>query len=148
MNRWLQEFEVALAARDVQGAASLFTGDSYWRDLVAFTWNIKTVEGPAGVADMLGHCLDSIDPSGFTTTEEPTETDGVIEAWLAIETATGRTKGHLRLKNEGAWTLLTSLRELKGSRSPRGTSGRRASATLCDRVGCPGRRSASWKTTR
>ncbi|MDQ2851694.1 MAG: NAD(P)/FAD-dependent oxidoreductase [Actinomycetota bacterium] len=120
VDRWLQDFEAALAARDVQGAARLFAADSFWRDLVAFTWNIKTVEGPAGVADMLTHCLDGADPSGFVTTEEPTEADGVIEAWIAFDTAVGRGKGHLRLKEEGAWTLLTSLRELKGFEESQG----------------------------
>jgi putative flavoprotein involved in K+ transport len=69
---------------------------------------------------MLNACLDNTDPSGFRTTEEPTEAGGVIEAWIEFETATGRGKGHLRLKDEGAWTLLTSLRELKGFEEPRG----------------------------
>lgn len=114
VDRWLHDFETALTARDVRSAANLFATDSYWRDLVAFTWNIKTVEGRAGVADMLESCLDTVDPRGFTTTEEPTEAGGVVEAWIAFETAVGRAKGHLRLKDEGAWTLLTSLRELKG----------------------------------
>ncbi|WP_181772870.1 flavin-containing monooxygenase [Amycolatopsis pittospori] len=114
VDAWLGRFEAALAARDVEAAAALFAVDSYWRDLVSFTWTIKTVEGRDGVAGMLGACLDRIDPSGFRTTETPTEADGVTEAWLEFETATGRAKGHLRLKDEGAWTLLTSLRELKG----------------------------------
>ncbi|RSN42109.1 FAD-dependent oxidoreductase [Amycolatopsis sp. WAC 04197] len=114
VDAWLSRFESALAARDVEAAAALFAVDSYWRDLVAFTWTIKTVEGRDEVAGMLGDCLDRIDPSGFRTTETPTEADGVTEAWLEFETATGRAKGHLRLKDEGAWTLLTSLRELKG----------------------------------
>jgi putative flavoprotein involved in K+ transport len=120
VDNWLMSFESALAARDVQRAAAMFAVDSYWRDLVSFTWNIKTLEGRGGVADMLNACLDDIDPSGFRTTEKPTEADGVIEAWIEFETATGRGKGHLRLKDEGAWTLLTSLRELKGFEEPRG----------------------------
>ncbi|AUI59710.1 NAD(P)/FAD-dependent oxidoreductase [Amycolatopsis sp. BJA-103] len=114
VDAWLSRFEAALAARDVEAAAALFAVDSYWRDLVAFTWTIKTVEGRDGVAGLLGACLEGIEPSGFRTTETPTEADGVTEAWLEFETATGRAKGHLRLKDEGAWTLLTSLRELKG----------------------------------
>ncbi|MBB5850675.1 NAD(P)-binding domain-containing protein [Amycolatopsis umgeniensis] len=121
VNAWLSRFEAALATRDVEAAATLFAVDSYWRDLVAFTWTIKTVEGRDGVAGLLGACLDGIEPSGFRTTETPTEADGVTEAWLEFETATGRAKGHLRLKDEGAWTLLTSLRELKGFEERRNT---------------------------
>jgi putative flavoprotein involved in K+ transport len=111
---WLASFQAAIAARDVTAAANLFAPASYWRDLVAFTWNITTVEGRDGVADLLSATLDATDPSGFAVTEEPTEADGVIEAWLRFETSTGRGTGHLRLTAEGAWTLLTTLRELTG----------------------------------
>jgi putative flavoprotein involved in K+ transport len=114
VDAWLGEFEAALKARDVDAAAGLFATDSYWRDLVAFTWNIKTVEGRDGVADLLSACLDGADPEHFRTTEEPAEADGVVEAWLEFDTAAGRCRGHLRLNDEGAWTLLTSLHELKG----------------------------------
>ena len=42
---WLADWSQALAANDVGAAAALFNADSYWRDLVSFTWNIVTVEG-------------------------------------------------------------------------------------------------------
>ena len=35
----------ALERGDAAAAAALFQADSYWRDLVAFTWNIRTMEG-------------------------------------------------------------------------------------------------------
>ncbi len=117
---WLAEFEAALAARDVERAAGLFATDSFWRDLVSFTWNIKTVEGRDGVADLLRSTLDTTDPSGFATTEPPTEADGVTEAWITFETQVGRGSGLLRLKDGTAWTLLTALDELKGHEEPRG----------------------------
>ena len=120
VNTWLADFESALRARDAEKAAGTFATDCFWRDLVSFTWNIKTVEGRDGVAEMLRACLDHIDPSGFRTTEPPAEADGVTEAWIEFETATGRGRGHLRLKDEGAWTLLTTLYELKGHEEPRG----------------------------
>lgn len=121
VDAWLVDFESALKARDVGKAAGMFATGSFWRDLVSFTWNIKTVEGPEGVADMLNANLDQADPSGFHTSEVPTEADGVTEAWIEFETAAGRARGHLRLKDEGAWTLLTALYELKGFEEPRGT---------------------------
>jgi putative flavoprotein involved in K+ transport len=114
VGRWLSRFDDALAAGDAAAAAELFGEDSFWRDLVAFTWNIKTVEGPTGVRDMLEHTLSHAEPSGWHITEEPTETDGVTEAWLAFETAVGRGIGHLRIRDGKAWTLLTTLTELKG----------------------------------
>ena len=117
---WLAEFEAALNARDVPRAAGMFATDSFWRDLVSFTWNITTVEGPDGVADLLGDTLESTDPRGFRTSEPAEEADGVISAWIEFETATGRGRGHLRLKDEGAWTLLTTLYELTGHEEPKG----------------------------
>ncbi len=58
----------------------MFATDSFWRDLVSFTWNLKTVEGRDGVAGMLRERLADTDPSGFRTTETPTEDDGVVSA--------------------------------------------------------------------
>ncbi|MDQ3155943.1 MAG: NAD(P)/FAD-dependent oxidoreductase [Actinomycetota bacterium] len=121
VDAWLAEFESALKARDVGKAAGMFATSSFWRDLVSFTWNIKTVEGREGIADMLGSHLDQADPSGFHTSEEPTEAGGVTEAWIEFETAAGRGRGQLRLKDEGAWTLLTTMYELKGHEEPKGT---------------------------
>jgi putative flavoprotein involved in K+ transport len=120
VDTWFARFEAALAARDVPAAAAMFAADCYWRDLVAFTWNIRTVEGRDGVTDLLTQTLDSADPSGFRTTEPPEEAGGVTTAWFEFETAVGRGTGLLRLKEEGAWTFLTTLHELKGHEEPRG----------------------------
>ena len=50
---WLGNFEEALAAGDAAAAAALFGDDGLWRDIVAFTWNIKTLEGPEEIRAML-----------------------------------------------------------------------------------------------
>jgi DNA-binding CsgD family transcriptional regulator len=54
VDAWLANFEAALAVRDVERVVSMFAVDSFWRDLVSFTWNIKTMEGRDQIADMLG----------------------------------------------------------------------------------------------
>ncbi|WP_448618702.1 flavin-containing monooxygenase [Geodermatophilus sp. URMC 65] len=117
---WLAAFEDALTARDVDRAAGMFAATSFWRDLIAFTWNITTVEGPDGVRDLLATTLEGTDPRGFRTTEEPIEADGTTTAWIEFETAVGRGRGLLRLQEEGtkAFTLLTTLYELKGHEEP------------------------------
>ena len=117
---WLAAFEDALTARDVDRAAGMFAATSFWRDLIAFSWNITTVEGPDGVRDLLTATLDRTDPRGFRTTEEPTEADGTTTAWIEFETAVGRGRGLLRLQEEGtkAFTLLTTLYELTGHEEP------------------------------
>ncbi len=119
---WLADFEAALAVRDIDRATQKFATDSFWRDLVAFTWNIKTVEGRDGIADMLTSQLAHIDPSNFGTREDVTEDAGVVSAFIEFDTAVGRGVGHLRLKGDEAWTLLTALQELKGHEQREGPS--------------------------
>ena len=54
---WLNALDHALRRQDAFAAASLFADQSYWRDLVAFTWNIKTMEGREAIAGMLSAVL-------------------------------------------------------------------------------------------
>lgn len=116
---WVSEFSEAVTAQDADRVVSLFAEDGYWRDLVALTWNIKTVEGRAEIASMLRATLPETTPSNFTVLGEPTEADGVTEAWLSFETGAGRGTAHLRLVDDRAWTFLTTLDELKGHEEPR-----------------------------
>jgi putative flavoprotein involved in K+ transport len=121
---WLNDFGEALRGRDVARAADMFAATSFWRDLVSFTWNITTVENPAGVADLLGETLERTDPTTFAVEEPPEEADGVTTVWFTFETAIGRGRGLLRLVEENgtakAWTFLTTLYELKSHEEPRG----------------------------
>ncbi|KSV93990.1 NAD(P)/FAD-dependent oxidoreductase [Sinorhizobium sp. GL28] len=112
----LDAFGDALETGRIDDAAKLFAEECYWRDLVAFTWNIKTVEGRDQVRDMLDAQLAFAKPSNWRVAagEEATETDGVLESWISFETATGRGYGLVRIKNGLIWTLLTALAELKG----------------------------------
>ena len=122
--RWLASFDAALSARDVPAATALFDGDCYWRDLVSFTWNIRTQEGRPAIAEMLGAQLPHVRPSGFRLEGEATEADGVVDAWFHFETGVARGYGHLRLREshgrDVAWTLLTTMTELKGFEEKRG----------------------------
>ncbi|MFV8163049.1 flavin-containing monooxygenase [Mycobacterium sp. 134] len=126
VDAWLADFESALADRDIERVVGKFATDSFWRDLVAFTWNLKTLEGRDSMADMLTTRLADTDPSGFRTAETPTEEfDGehvVTSAFIEFETAVGRGKGHLRLRDELGWTLLTTLQELKGHEERKGAN--------------------------
>ena len=80
VDTWLADFEAALADRDIDRVVGKFATDSFWRDLVAFTWNIKTLEGPGAVAQMLTARLTDTDPSGFRTREAPRQRACVWEA--------------------------------------------------------------------
>ena len=122
VNLWLRRFDETLRRGDAGQASAMFQSDGYWRDLIAFTWNIRTLEGREAIADMLRATLDATRPSEWRVDGEATESGGTLEAWLSFETATGRGRGHLRLKDGECWTLLTSLTELKGFEEPHGAT--------------------------
>ena len=111
---WLADFESVLERGDIEAAVALFAPESYWRDLVAFTWNICTQEGPDAIRAMLTARLADTQPTAFAVEGEASEAGGVVEAWFTFETAVARGRGHLRLKDGKAWTLLTTMTELKG----------------------------------
>ncbi len=111
---WLADFGAAVARGEFAKATSMFGDDSYWRDLVSFTWNLKTAEGPQQIQAMLEATMPGAQPTSFAIQGEGSEAGGVTEGWFTFETATGRGRGHLRLIGGKAWTLLTTLQELKG----------------------------------
>lgn len=120
VSAWLEGFADALARGDADAAAAMFAAGCYWRDLIAFTWNIKTMEGREAIADMLRAALGAMRPGAWAIEGEADETDGLTSAWITFETAVARGKGHVRLKEDGCWTLLTAVTELKGHEEKRG----------------------------
>src|SRR4051812_15321304 len=120
VSEWLAGLGAALERGDAEGAAELFGADSYWRDLVSFTWNIATAEGSASVRRMSENAVIPAGPSDWRIEGEATEANGVTEAWLRFETGVARGCGHVRLIDGKAWTLLTTMSELKGHEEHRG----------------------------
>lgn len=120
VENWLAAFDQALISGDIQSAAAMFGAESYWRDLVSFTWNITTVEGPQGVADLLRATLAPTQPLHWQLEGEAAEEEGLVEGWFSFETKLARGKGHLRLRNGKAFTLLTTMVELKGHEEQKG----------------------------
>jgi putative flavoprotein involved in K+ transport len=84
----LGALDKALSSGDVAAAVNLFQDDCYWRDLVTFTWNIKTLEGKDAVRDMLNAQLSSVAPLNWRIAEgeSATEDGGIITAWITFET--------------------------------------------------------------
>jgi len=114
VTKWLADFGTALSRRDFAAAVSLFADDSYWRDLVTFTWNIKTAEGKDAVRDMLQATVPATRPEGWRIEGEGAEADGITEGWFTFETGVARGRGHLRLRDGKCWTLLTTMTKLRG----------------------------------
>jgi putative flavoprotein involved in K+ transport len=119
---WLAALNTALTRGDAAAAAKLFNDESYWRDMVSFTWNIATAEGHAKVRELIERAVLPAKPSNWQLEGEATEAGGVTEAWIKFETAVARGYGHLRLMGGKCWTLLTTMRELKGFEEAKGES--------------------------
>jgi thioredoxin reductase len=133
---WLAQFEKALAEPDDVLLKTLFHADSHWRDVLALTWHIKTVEGSDAILSELKAHVGRARPAGFRTAPNRTAPRHVtraginaIEAIFRFETAEGRGSGVLRLTpdaNNGntlkAWTLLTALDDIKGFEEQAGRS--------------------------
>jgi putative flavoprotein involved in K+ transport len=125
---WLAQFERALADPDDVRLTPLFHRDSHWRDVLALTWHIRTVNGLDAILRELKAHVGRAYPTSFKTDPHRTAPRYVtragtnaIEAIIRFETTEGRGNGVLRLTpdaNDGntlkAWTLLTALDEIKG----------------------------------
>jgi putative flavoprotein involved in K+ transport len=142
LDGWLAAFEEALSDCDVDAATRLFLPDAFWRDLVAFTWNVHTAEGQAAIRDMLDACLVRTAPASWEVVGPVRLNDDTIEAAATFETAVARCNAIIRLRNGKCWTLLTSMAELKGFEEARGAQ-RPNGAPLQYRPG-----QASWRRQR
>ena len=123
VHQWLADFSTALKQNDLTAVSDLFADECYWRDLLAFTWNIKTLEGKAQIDAMLANVLNRVRPCNWRLDGDPTvNDDNIIEAFISFEIAIARGIGHLRLKDGKCWTLLTTMTELKGHEERKGVN--------------------------
>ncbi|MCP3370531.1 flavin-containing monooxygenase [Bradyrhizobium cajani] len=138
---WLDEFERVLGKSDPTVLDRLFLADSFWRDVLALSWNLQTIAGRDAIARELTALAPKAAPISFKiasgrapprwVTRAGTST---IEAIFDFETAMGRGSGIVRLVPDGpddrprAWTLLTALDELKGFEEQLGSSRPRGQA--------------------
>jgi cation diffusion facilitator CzcD-associated flavoprotein CzcO len=123
---WLAQFESALAGGEA--LAALFHPDSFWRDVLALSWKLKTLNGADAILRELPSLALRAAPKTFRIDSDRAAPRRVaragtntIEAIFKFETAVGRGHGIVRLipdQADGhrlkAWTLLTALEELKG----------------------------------
>jgi hypothetical protein len=62
---WLAQFETALQKPRGDPLAALFHGNSYWRDVLALTWHIVTVNGADTIGAELKARWHRVQPRGF-----------------------------------------------------------------------------------
>jgi cation diffusion facilitator CzcD-associated flavoprotein CzcO len=139
---WLVQFEAALADGDDAALKGLFHTESYWRDVLALSWNLQTLNGADAILKELPALARRAAPKNFATDPDRAAPRRVtragtssIEAIFKFETSVGRGHGILRLIPDAAdgngpkaWTLLTTLEELKGFEEEQGNTRPRGKA--------------------
>lgn len=127
---WVDRFNTALASGEDHLLAELFSVDSYWRDLLALTGDIRTFAGRDVIRDALpGH----LDEAGLTPLvpdaraprlERLGPFGELVGVFFRFDTHVGHCRGFARLSRDPdtdtvtAFTLLTSLEELRESDQP------------------------------
>ena len=128
-SEWLDRLNAALGDGSETSLARLFEPLSYWRDLLAFTGDIATVQSAAAIADRLAHLPELQRAPRFVLQGEAIagqlgQFGKTIEGFLAFDAAQGPGRGYLRLIDtpDGyrALTLLTTLDQLRGFPERRG----------------------------
>ncbi len=131
-DEWLSRFERALG--DASALRDLFRTDSHWRDVLALTWQLRTVDGAGAIAADIAAHAQRFKPKGFRT--DPARTTprrttragtNAIEVFFRFETAVGEGSGVLRLIAEPdgalkAWTFHTALDSIRGHEEKLGRS--------------------------
>ncbi|MDP6025055.1 MAG: NAD(P)/FAD-dependent oxidoreductase [Pseudomonadales bacterium] len=126
--RWLLLFEQAVSSASADTLRDLFHEDSHWRDLLAVTWQVKTVSGLRNILALIQSLTPETRPYDFQITQDHAAPRSVtragvevIEAIFCFETRVGRSLGVIRLapvtENTDqfkAWSLLTKLEEIRG----------------------------------
>src|SRR5262249_12514056 len=110
-HEWLRRFGNALEQRDPDLAADLFMAEGWWRDLLAFTWDLRTFQGAKAMGAALGRTADAAAPRDFHLEpgREPALTGSdasrTVEAFYRFETKLARGRGFMRLMpaENGGW---------------------------------------------
>lgn len=135
---WIRKLETIFQAGNFSEIQDIFNEDSWWRDIVSLQWDFRTIHGHKNIEDFLRKNQNLGPVTSFRLQEtghfkpklEVVKEDTGF-AWISslfhFETRIGRGSGVLRLTQEapGEWkafSVYTSLQELKGFEEPLGTT--------------------------
>jgi cation diffusion facilitator CzcD-associated flavoprotein CzcO len=117
--KWLASFETAARAGDVEAVVELFGEDGWWRDLLAVTWDLRTMHGADAIRATAGNRLALVELGDFLIDDRiPAQSDdGLITAAFTFRTRVALGRGIVRLRQQAAesesawkaWTLLTEV---------------------------------------
>jgi hypothetical protein len=139
--QWITDLEVLLRTSEFSNLSSLVHEESWWRDNLSLTWDLRTIQNLSGIQQFLTQHQPRAQLSAFrlqhegkcqAKLESPAPGLTWISSMFFFETATGRGSGVIRLTQDskGVWkayAIYTSLQELKNMEEPVGA--RRAYGT-------------------
>ena len=111
---WLKAFSKFLENKSVAKLEELFHDRCFWRDLLSFTWNIKTSEGLKQVKSTFASTKSSIVFKSLKILDVSNEESEKISSWFSFETNYGKCRGQLILVKGRCEVLFTTLEDLKG----------------------------------
>ncbi|KEQ68491.1 FAD/NAD(P)-binding domain-containing protein [Aureobasidium namibiae CBS 147.97] len=126
---WLDRFSAVLASGDASRLSTVLHQDSWWRDHVALSWDLRTLYGLPAITSFLSPiisfvnlhplCLASDHEAYPPSVVNPLPDLNWIQSIFTFETSTGRGRGflHLAQAEDGDWKahmLYTALDEIKG----------------------------------
>jgi cation diffusion facilitator CzcD-associated flavoprotein CzcO len=128
---WLATLETALTRRDSRRVAAMMHSDSYWRDLLTFGWEFKTLHGIDAICTWLPEAAAAHAARNFHLERNPTVGSllehQTLQFFFRFETDLARGRGYARLVPDPAGpdsvralTVLTAMDELK--RFPKATA--------------------------
>jgi putative flavoprotein involved in K+ transport len=121
LSAWLAKFSAALAAPERANWSGLFVEKSFWRDFVACSWSIVTVEGVDAIAAMARAQARSIGVKNLAPDDPLLPMTDENQGWFTFETATARCRGYVQFEGDKARVLVTTMLELAGHEEPGGT---------------------------
>jgi cation diffusion facilitator CzcD-associated flavoprotein CzcO len=129
---WLAALETALACADRRCIAAMMHDDGYWRDLLTFGWEFKTLHGIDAICAWLPEAAAAHAARNFSLERDPTvgsllDHNQTLEFFFRFETDLARGRGYVRLvpnpaapDEVKALTVLAAMDELK--RFPKATA--------------------------
>ena len=127
--QWASRLESVLASKNASRLASVFHPDCWWRDMLVFQWDFRTIHGLDELTEYVGKHQEAAQISKIRLRQNgqfapslATPIEGLewIESMFDFETKTGRGSGMLRIIQgaDGTWKgymMYTALKELKGA---------------------------------
>ena len=124
-SEWLNALSNAIESKNSDDAVRLFVEDSWWRDMLALTWDFRTFRGAPAIRTFLHDRIGVVHPRSFKLRQDflglqrPYEDIAWINAFFDFETDAGIGFGIFRLVPTAnsewkAHVVYTNLEELKG----------------------------------